>query len=509
VRLAPTYKVFSAAIAATVTCLPDLGQAQQFAIDPQIENQVDSEPPLASDTDGLILEGLRLFTEESFGGNGRTCATCHPVTNNFTIDKEFIATLPDDDPLFIAENVPRLSRLENKALMREFGLILENLDGFKNPGVMRGVPHTLGMRTSIQADRGDPGSNRPPFPLVHMTGWSGDGAPADGSIKNFALGAVTQHATAGMPRRGCSTDEFDRNPNPCDFRIPTDAELDAMAAFQLFLGRQSEINLAAMNFADPFGTASNDDNDINKGRDLFNGVEGRRACSGCHHNAGANDAQGNGRNFATGTNRHPNAPTCRQRQAPGDGGFGLEPSTVRRSEICGRGHTGNAQFLGDGTFNTVSLIEAADTGPFFHNNIVETIEEAVAFYTSDVFAASPAGAFGDFDLDEEEVLQIAALLRTLNALANIQFSDRLDRIAQRQAATRPDLALLAVEMAIAETEDASEVLRGSELGPLYQGAIDLLDQAMDREQQAINQRDPALLAQAISLKNRAQGMILP
>ena len=34
----------------------------------------------------LIERGRELFTKETFDGNGRTCATCHPATNNFTID---------------------------------------------------------------------------------------------------------------------------------------------------------------------------------------------------------------------------------------------------------------------------------------------------------------------------------------------------------------------------------------------------------------------------------------
>jgi hypothetical protein len=101
---------------------------------------------LAEDDDGLVLEGQRLITEETFGGNGRTCATCHAATNNFTIDPEFIRGLDHNDPLFVAEFDPALRNLERPRLMRSRGLILENLDGFENPGVMRGVPHTLGLR---------------------------------------------------------------------------------------------------------------------------------------------------------------------------------------------------------------------------------------------------------------------------------------------------------------------------------------------------------------------------
>src|SRR5262245_45841805 len=79
----------------------------------------------------LIAKGERIFFEETFEGNGRTCGTCHPAENNFTIDPAFIATLPPDDPLFVAEFDPNLANnFENPRLMREFGLILENLDGF-------------------------------------------------------------------------------------------------------------------------------------------------------------------------------------------------------------------------------------------------------------------------------------------------------------------------------------------------------------------------------------------
>ncbi len=102
----------------------------------------------------LIAKGRDLFFNETFDGNGRTCGTCHREDNNFTIDPAFIATLPDDDPLFVAEFNPALKTLERPKLMREFGLILENQDGFNdlaNNFNLRGVPHTLAMRTSIDS----------------------------------------------------------------------------------------------------------------------------------------------------------------------------------------------------------------------------------------------------------------------------------------------------------------------------------------------------------------------
>ncbi len=55
---------------------------------------------------------------------------------------------------------------------------------------MRGVPHVLGLRVSVASPQGP------------RTGWSGDGAPADGSLRAFATGAVIQHFTkTARPRR--------------------------------------------------------------------------------------------------------------------------------------------------------------------------------------------------------------------------------------------------------------------------------------------------------------------
>ncbi|MGH8525706.1 MAG: hypothetical protein ACREXY_16325, partial [Gammaproteobacteria bacterium] len=96
-----------------------------------------SEPKPAGDP--LVAKGRELFFKETFDGNGRTCGTCHRAENNLTVDPAFIATLPKDDPLFVAEFIPALAKnFEDPKLMRKRGLILENLDGTDKPGVMRG-----------------------------------------------------------------------------------------------------------------------------------------------------------------------------------------------------------------------------------------------------------------------------------------------------------------------------------------------------------------------------------
>src|SRR6266516_305773 len=133
----------------------------------------------------LIAKGRTIFFNETFKGNGRTCGTCHRAEDHFTITPTFIATLPRNDPLFVAEtNRDLAENFENPRLMREFGLILENLDGFDdlaNKFVMRGVPHVLALRNSVNSPQGP------------RTGWSGHGAPPPGTLPASAPGALIQH----------------------------------------------------------------------------------------------------------------------------------------------------------------------------------------------------------------------------------------------------------------------------------------------------------------------------
>lgn len=425
-------------------------------------------PPAPVPGAELVVEGRRLFFEETFSGNGRTCGTCHPARNNLTIDAAFVATLPADDPLFVADTSAELGRrFENNTLIRGVGLILENLDGFSdldNIFTMRGVPHTLALRTSVASAQGP------------RTGWSGDGAPGDGSLRAFATGAVIQHFTKTL----------NRVPG-VDFRLPTEAELEALEAFQLASGRQEELAL-------PLRLRSAV---VARGQALFNSpTEGK--CSACHVNAGANASPqifgptaGN-LNFDTGVEDLPDQPADLQGEKnPPDDGFGVP---------------------GDRTFNTPTLVEAADTGPFFHNNSVETIEGAVAFYTGAAFTNSPAGqllvmATGSaIVLDGTQVVAVAAFLRVINALENIR-----QAIAMLQA--RADNVMLPTENFTAlltraddEIEDAIAVLEG---GRLHADAVARLVDARRLVDQASTRRRPSDLArQAIAALEAARGRLV-
>jgi cytochrome c peroxidase len=448
------------------------------------------EPPSIGE---LIAEGETLFFKETFKGNGRTCGTCHSMENNLTIDPEFIAKLPKKDPLFVAEFNKDLSKnFENPKLMREFGLILENVDGFEDlehKFVMRGVPHLFALQTSLLQPR--IGADLPTNEVgqaikegMDMTGWSGDGAPGTGSLREFAIGAVTQHFTKTLARKAGK-----------DFRLPNDDELDAIEAFMLSLGRQADPSLNADNniglkLKNPDAIAGKVVFINGSGLDQFFQPDPTKVgkCITCHLDAGATSGRREGfgdpplfetgmnRNVATGVEYFP-LPDGRDRHValniPVDGGFGrvnrsvdvlngkcddgvttapLPTCCIAPSPTCG---------IGDGRFNTPPLIEAADTPPFFHNNAFNTIEDAVAFYNSALFNAGRG--VNEIHLLPEQITQIASFLRVLNALENIRSTIQLDNNAL--TAKNFPSAKKTLAVALAELDDATQVLDEKELHP--------------------------------------------
>jgi hypothetical protein len=379
--------------------------------------------------------GADLFLRETFGGNGRSCATCHRVDDNFAIDPAFMAKLPATDPLFVAEFNADLAGLEVPAQMRRFGLILENVDGFapdpRTHFVLRSVPHTLSLATSVTRAAGDPVTTP-----AERTGWSGDGAPGAGKLRDFQTGAITQHYTRSLDRVAGE-----------DFRLADDGELDRIDQFMRQIGRTNELVLANVVMSDPGAEA---------GRARFLTV----GCNVCHANAGANASFGGGgnRNFNTGVESARNPELA---AFPHDGGFLALPANPDGS-------------FGNGAFNAPPLVEAADTGPFFHTatsitgasahntETATTIEEAIAFYDSPAFNTSPSGRAGPIDLSATEIDDIGRFLRGVNATFNaalaIKRLDAATALVTRFHNAHLDTQRELLRLANAEVSDAIRVL---------------------------------------------------
>jgi hypothetical protein len=390
-------------------------------------------------TDPLVRRGGELFFSETFAGNGRTCGTCHRIENNLTVDPAFVATLPSNDPLFVFPE-----GLEDRTLLPH-ALIRENVDGFDDLGhkfVERSVPHTLAMSTSIgevitqQRGFNDAFSTHVDGPPPDQrTGWSGDGAPGRGTLNEFAFGAIVQHFTLSLSRFVGSS-----------FRIPTQAELDALEAFQLFSGRQKNPNTLALGFGDPAAT---------RGRDA---AFGSANCVTCHR-----DLQGSPSinfDFDTGVENIPlsfRTPT----NMPKDGGFGvINFSPTTGQQVAGTVATG----FGDEQFNIPPLFEAADTAPFFHNGGIATIEDAVLFYSTPEFLNSRGARL--FVTPDQAALpgqfrDIGAFLRTINALTNIAEVRKRAKYLSNNATPGGTTIM---NVMIRDTQDAIDDLSVSQLG---------------------------------------------
>ena len=144
---------------------------------------------------------------------------------------------------------------------------------------------------------------------------------------------------------------------------------------------------------------------------------------------------------------------------------------------------GRVDCFGNSAFNVQPLIEAADTEPFFHNNSAATLEDAVAFYASDDFAVGP------LPLSQEDVLNIGAFLRVLNAAFNSAISIQRNTAAltlekNRSEGTRQTVNML-LALSNSEAADAIEVLSRRKL---HAKTIRLLNNAISKNSSAIAAR---------------------
>jgi len=411
----------------------------------------------------LINEGREIFFNETFEGNGRTCGSCHAEDNNFTIDPRSISKLPSDDPLFVAErggDNPLGEFFEEPELMHKVGLIKENTNGFgdlENSFTMRSVNHTLALRTSLTppSDAANDGTSNPPD---QRTGWSGDGAPTNldaspqlrGTLRDFTQGAITQHLTRSLSRT-----------NGEDFRLATEHELDALEAFMLSLGRQEEF--------DDFNQITLSDERADMGRLNYMGVDvsGPLNCNACHFNGGANtnpnfDFESTGVSSAAFEESNRSfAPRAEELiNQPGDVVFGQDQPFD--------------DGFGSGTnlFNVPPVIEAADTGPFFHANQIDTVEGMVSFYATKRHLRNGDVLPPIVELNGSQVVNVSAFVRVLNADENarsaIDLIERASKVSYKDRKTN-------LYLARTEIDDALMVLNAANLH--FADAVPLFEKA--------------------------------
>jgi cytochrome c peroxidase len=148
------------------------------------------------------LEGQRLFEQETFGGNGRTCVTCHSRETGTISPEEAQARLANDpsDPLFVHDGLDDgfagTSRILKHATVRITLPLPSHLTLQHDPGA-----------TEVTFNRGTPTTKNTPAldPALML-----DLRAAD--LKVQALGAIHAHAQNTIE--------------------PTDLELELIAEFQ-------------------------------------------------------------------------------------------------------------------------------------------------------------------------------------------------------------------------------------------------------------------------------------
>lgn len=398
-----------------------------------------------------VDEGFRIFTTETFGGNGRTCSTCHIPEKNFNITAADIEALPQEErEKVLASGNPDLENEEIVEVLALFNInqgfgegSAGNIDepegpfrasmsigglGFSTlnryvcrPGqtTPAGTPCTPGVG-------GLPGNNLIVDDGVRdiMLGWAGDGSlvemfPYDETNPNaepqdceeaidmfaadltnlekalmtFSLAAVKTHFPITQ----------NRVPG-VDFRCPTIEELTNLAVFQKWLGRRFELDIRKLDFKAL---------QADEGRDIFSSKTA--SCVACHVNAGASDTQGRVKNFPFPFLPEPDFNNERDEpleiiganKASRNGIAFFEPELddfvsakiANQSEVPPFAPF-NAFDEGDGVnrsggefgFNVQSIIEAVRKTQFFHNNaIVGTIEDAIGHYFTDKFDNSQGG----------------------------------------------------------------------------------------------------------------------
>ena len=363
-----------------------------------------------------ISDGRRLFDHETFGGNGRTCRTCHSGSDGTIDPREVTERLENDrsDPLFLHDGlddfVAGTSRIAAHATIlieRELpaGVVLLDDPSARSVVVARGVPSTV---------------NTPALDAALMYDMR------DVDLRGQAAGAIERHAQAAV--------------------APTADELAAIAGFQQtekrFFSSKALKSFAEGGAAPPLPLGQTPSE--KRGREFFvdapwNPPSKKGVCALCHGGPMLNTAN----EFAPiptgappGWRAFDIGVSSRNRMNNPVRTFAVTDSCdttlVVRSPDPGIMITGVynipmlAQFLPPketcilhpgffaNMFKTPQLHGVKHTAPYFHDNSAKTLEEVLEQYVF-MFTSNLGFPITDSNilLTEQDIRDIIAFLRLL------------------------------------------------------------------------------------------------
>ena len=373
-----------------------------------------SPPPPPPPPPPDVALGKRLFDEATFGGNGRTCVTCHMLETGTVTIAAVAARLagPPGDALFLHDaldnGVAGTTRISAHATIR-VELDLPPYVTLVNDPTRRTIVVNRGIPTTI---------NTPALDGGPLAAFMYDLRNND--LKEQALGAIRGHAKSTVE--------------------PTAKELEALALFEEQDSRffsSAALRANAAGGARPELPAGSTESE-RRGRLFFleTGVGGtaQGICGQCHGGANLNQitllGTAGGSGLALGSkfanvlvseanlNDDPRyifrvdngAGDVRQVISPDPGIMLTERKNSRHLNNFVASNTHPATLVG--MFKTPSLWGVENTPPYFHDNSASTLRDVVDHYADRLFKQFPFG--GVFvTLTEQDREDIVAFLKLL------------------------------------------------------------------------------------------------
>ncbi len=390
----------------------------------------------------LAQQGKNLFTKETFRGNGRTCASCHVEGNDqFGLTPATIATLSEEDPLFIFESNVNQIRLTGRSQPSDLRGVLTGTNGsakilsgsgdtylviggtnlsgiltdtngntatflsftngnLKGPTASNGSVRGLEDHNFLEEGRGlilenIDGFNKPEVfraspHLLNLASTAPYGLSGEfANLRDFSEGAVTQHFPRNLARI-----------NGLDFRPPTAEELAALEAFQNTIGVPAVANPSRFDL-DLLATTEAQ----KRGRELF--FSDQSKCSKCHSGPTLSQANGSLPGSITGRNENFNTGVANTlMNMPLGDNLPTEPAGLPPGQSTRK-------------FNTPPLFGIKLTAPYFHDASALNLTKVVQFYDSVEFVGSPDGINVGAVQAANDPAKVADLVAFLESLVEI------------------------------------------------------------------------------------------